>query len=126
MPSAARSYNIEFGLSMLAYVILLPITMTLIERFPDALWRYAVAIVPVIPLIFALIAMLRFFSRIDELARKIHLDSCAAAAGITAIAAFAYGMLENVGLPCLNMVLVTPFTIAAWGITTFIATRRYQ
>ena len=126
MPSATKSYLIEFGTAMVGYVVVLPIAMNIIERYPNAPWRYEVALVPVIPLVFVLVAMLRYFGRIDELARKIHLDSCAAAAGITAIAAFAYGMLENVGLPCLNMTLVTPFTIAVWGITTCIATWRYR
>ena len=126
MPSAAKSYTIEFGSAMIAYVILLPIVMTAIERYPTAPWRYAIALVPVIPLVFALVAMVRFFHRIDEMARKIHLDSFAVAAGATAIATFAYGMLENVGLPCMNMVLVAPFTVAAWGIASAVAAWRYR
>lgn len=126
MTSPARSYTIEFGSAMIAYVILLPLAMTYIERYPAAPWRYEVALVPVVPLVFALTAMLRFFHRIDEMARKIHLDAFAVSSGVTAIATFAYGMLENVGLPCLNMVLVAPFIIAVWGITTAIASWRYR
>jgi hypothetical protein len=117
---------IEFGSAMLGYVVLLPLAMTLIEKYPDAPWRFEIALLPVIPLVFALLAMLRFFGRIDELARKIHLDSVAAAAGVTAIATFAYGMLQNVGLPALNLTLVMPFTIAVWGISVSIASWRYR
>src|SRR5215471_17825419 len=101
MTSASKSYLIEFSSSMLAYVILLPISIVLIERYPSAPWRFEVALVPVIALCFALAAMLRFLGRIDELARKIQLESFAVAAGATAIATFGYGLLENVGLPSL-------------------------
>ena len=48
------------------------------------------------------------------------------AARWTAIATFAYGMLENVGLPCMNMTLVAPFTIAAWGLSTCVASWMYR
>jgi hypothetical protein len=126
MTTASRAYTVEFGSAMVGYVILLPIAMTFIQRFPDSPWRFGVALLPVVPLFFALLAMLRFFGRIDELARKIHLDAVAVAAGVTAIATFAYGMLENVGLPSLNMVYVFPFTIAVWGIATAIASWRYR
>jgi len=124
--SASKSYAIEFGTAMAAYVVVLPLAMTFISRYPDSHWRYAVALLPVVPLCFAMLAMLRFFGRIDELARKIHLDAFAIAAGATAIATFAYGMLQNVGLPPVNLTLVLPFTVGAWGIASCIASARYR
>jgi hypothetical protein len=126
MTTPSKSYAIEFGSSMLAYVILLPICVSINERFPDSAWRFVLALVPIVPLFFALVAMLRFFGRIDELARRIHFDGFAVAAGVTGLATFAYGMLENVGMPSLSMVWVLPFTIAVWGITTAISTWRYR
>lgn len=126
MTSPSKAYTVEFGGAMLAYVIVLPITMTLIVRYPDSSWRFAIALLPVIPLCFALAAMLRFYGRIDELARKIHLEAFAVAAGVTAIATFAYGMLQNVGLPPLNFVWVLPFTVAVWGIASAVASSRYR
>ena len=126
MTSPGKAYMVEFGSAMLAYTIILPIAMVLIQRYPDSSFRFAVALLPVIPLCFALAAMLRFFGRIDELARKIHLEAFAAAAGVTGIAAFAYGMLQNVGLPALNLVWVLPFTITVWGIASAVASWRYR
>ena len=81
---------------------------------------------PVIPLCFALAAMLRFLFRIDELALTIQLEGFAVAAGATAIATSGYGLLENVGLPSLNMTLVLPFTVAFWGLATAYASWRYR
>ena len=126
MDTARRSYLVEFGSSMLAYVVILPLVMAFIARHGDSPWRFAVALLPVVPLCFALAAMLRFFSRIDELARKIHLESFAVAAGVTAIATFAYGMLQNVGLPPINLTLILPFTVLVWGLGTAIASWRYR
>ena len=126
MASAGKAYMIEFGSAMLGYVIVLPIAMTLIERFPDSPWRFVIALLPVVPLCFALVAMLRFFSRVDELARKIHFDGFAIAAGVTGIATFAYGMLENVGLPPINMTFILPFIIGVWGLATAVSSWRYR
>jgi len=126
MTPASKAYLVEFGTAMLGYVILLPLAMELVEHHPDAAWRWGVVLLPVIPLCFVLAAMLRFFSRIDELQRRIQLDAVAVAAGVTAIATFAYGMLENVGAPNLNLVLVFPFTVAVWGIAAAVSSRRYR
>jgi hypothetical protein len=124
--SPSKAYVVEFGSAMLAYAIVLPVTMLLVAHYPDSSWRFAFALLPVVPLCFALGAMLRFFGRIDELARKIHLEAFAAAEGVTGIATFAYGMLQNVGLPPLNLVWVLPFTIAVWGIASAVASSRYR
>jgi hypothetical protein len=126
MTSAGKSYMVEFGSAMLAYVILLPVSITVIQRIPDSPWRFAVALVPIIPLFFALGAMLRFFGKLDELARRIQFDAFAVSAGVTGLAAFAYGMLENVGAPPLSMVWVLPFIIAVWGVTAAVSSRRYR
>ena len=126
MESARKAYFVEFGSAMVGYVIVLPIAMSVIQRFPDAPWRYAVALAPVVPLCFALAAMLRFFNRSDEMIRRVHFDAFAVSAGATAIATFAYGMLQNVGLPPINLTLVAPFTIAVWGIASCIAWWRYR
>jgi len=126
MPSPVKSYLAEFGTAMGAYVVLLPTCIETIDRMPDSPWRFALALVPVVPLVFVLVAMLRFFSRADELERKIHLDAVATACGVTAIATFAYGMLETVGLPSMNLVLVMPFMIAVWGTSAGIASWRYR
>ena len=39
---------------------------------------------------------------------------------------FAYGFLENAGLPKLSYVYVLPLMITLWGIGGAIATRRYR
>lgn len=126
MQAASRAYVIEFGSAMLGYAVVLVIAVTLINAHPDAPWRYAVACAPIIPVIFAVLAFVRFLSRLDELAQRIHLVALAVAFGATGLATFTYGFLENVGLPHIPYVWIFPFMIAAWGIAAAIASRRYQ
>lgn len=121
----ARQYLKEFGASMLAYVIVLPVSLNVIQTHPEASWRFAVALAPVIPLVFALLAFIRFFRNIDELQQRIQLEALACAVGVTIIVTISYGFLENVGFQHIGVIWVTPLLIAFWGIGTAIASRRY-
>lgn len=120
-----RRYLSEFGASMLAYVIVLPVSVSVIQAYPEASWRFAVALAPVIPLAFALMAFIRFFRNIDELQQRIHLEALAFSVGVTIMVTLSYGFLENVGFPHLSIIFVTPMLIAFWGIGAAIASKRY-
>ena len=125
MSKATRSYLIEFGGSMLAYTITLIIALQVIEANPQAPWRYALAVAPVIPICFALWAFIRALGRMDELQRRIQLNAIGFAFGATAIITFTYGFLELVGLPSLSYIWVLPLMIALWGIGGVAASLRY-
>ena len=126
MNKAAKAYVIEFGSAMLAYTIVLPISLTLIAQHPDAPARYVVALSPVIPMLFALAALLRFLGRVDEMQRRIQLDAFAVAAGATGLCTFAYAMLQNVGAPPIGFEWILPFIIVVWAVTGAVSTRRYN
>ena len=98
----------------------------LLNAYPHAPWRVLVALAPVIPMIFGLLAFVRFFSKMDELQRRIQLEAFAFAFGGTAIVSFTYGFLENAGFPALSWIWVFPLMMALWGIGAGIASRRYQ
>lgn len=125
--TATKQYNKEFLLAMLAYVIVLLVSVTLINIGPKgAWWRIPLALTPVIPAIFGMIAYIRFVSRIDELQRRIQFEGLAFGFGAAGILTFSYGFLENVGFPHISLLWVFPFMIALWGIGAAIAARRYQ
>jgi hypothetical protein len=89
-------------------------------------FRAPVALLPVIPAIFALVAYLRFLSRMDELGRRIQLEALAFSSGVTGFVTFTYGFLEeNAGFSHLSYIWVFPLMIAMWGIGGAIASRRY-
>ena len=110
---------------MFGYVVLLPLSIVLGSGL-DPVPRALVALVPMIPLGFALRAYLRFLGRMDELARRIQLDALGFAFGAAGMLTLSYGFLEGAGLPRLSYVWVFPLMIALWGIGAAVANRRYR
>jgi hypothetical protein len=111
---------------MLAYCIVLPVSIVIIQANPHAPWRVPLALAPVIPAVVALWAYVRFLNRLDELQRRIQLEALALAAGGTALLTFSYGFLENVGFPHLSVIWVLPLMIALWGLGAALASRKYH
>ena len=125
--SADRLYLKEFGAAMTAYVIFVIVSTTLINISPSsAWWRIPLALAPVIPAVFAMIAYMRFIGRIDELQRRIQFEGLAFGFGGAGILTFSYGFLENVGFPHISWLFVFPLMIALWGIGVTVASWRYR
>lgn len=112
---------------MAAYVVVVIVSITLINISPSsAWWRVPLALTPVIPAIFGIVAYMRFVNRMDELQRRIQFEGLAFGFGVAGILTFSYGFLENVGFPHISLLWVFPLMIALWGIGTGIAARRYS
>ena len=125
--NAGRTYTIELVVTMLvAYPIMVFGSITLLKMYPEAVWRPLVAIVPLIPVLFALRAFLRYLNRLDELQQRIQLNAIAFAAGATTILTLTYGFLENAGFPRISWVWVFPILVGLWGIAGAVANRRYR
>ena len=123
---AEKQYRREFFSAMAAYVVVVIVSITLINISPStAWWRAPLALAPVIPAIFGIIAYMRFVGRMDELQRRIQFEGIAFGFGVTGILTFSYGFLENVGFPHFNLLWVFPLMIALWGIGLGVAARRY-
>lgn len=126
MKNAARTYIIQFGLSMLGYVVVLLVSVSLLNGNPHAPWRIPVALAPIVPSAFALAVFVRYLGRMDELQRRIQFDAIALSFGATGILTFAYGFLENVGFPQLSWIWILPLMVVLWGLGGLIATARYR
>lgn len=127
MNTAAKTYVIRFTSAMLVYSILLVATTLIAQRLPDGSpLKIALIILPVIPIVFALLAFVRFFESMDELQKSIHLYALAFAFAASGLLSFTYGLLENAGLPQLSWVWIFPMMIAFWGIGSWLASRRYR
>ena len=123
--SAARSYTREFSLAMAAYVVVVLVSIKLVGAVDQPL-KTLVALTPLVPATFALIAYMRFLSRMDELGRRIQLEALAFGFGTAGMITFAYGFLENAGFPQLSYIWVFPAMIFLWGIGGAIAQYRYR
>ncbi len=122
MNQAGRAFVIQFWSAMLAYVLVLFVSVALIQRDPQAPWRYALAVAPVV----ALLGFIRFLRRVDELQRRIQLEAIGLSFAATAILTFAYGFLEDVGFPRLSYGWILPLMVMLWGLGLGLASRRYR
>ena len=125
MRKAEKTYTIQFIGSMIAYSLSLVVSILVLKASTDEWWRVPVALAPVVPAVFGLLAFVRFLGRIDELERRIQLEAIGFGFGGTAVLTFGYGFLENAGFPHLNWVYVFPMMIFLWGIGLAIARRKY-
>ena len=124
--TANRTYYKEFGAAMLAYVALLFISIVALDHVTSLVWRVPIALVPMVPAFFVLVAFVRFLGRVDEMQRLIHLEALAFAFGGTALLTFSYGFLQNAGFPSLSWFCVWPLMAVLWVIGQAWATRRYR
>jgi hypothetical protein len=123
---AGRRYAIEFSISMVAYAVVLIISIKTIEHGLSPALKLVFALLPLIPIAFVFAAIVRYMSSIDELQRRIQIESLSLAAGITALLAITYGFLETVGLPHLSAWYTYAAVMVAWLIAQPFVARRYR
>ncbi len=122
-----KRYYREFFISMGAYVIAVIVTSSLLARMEVSKpVQIVLALVPVIPTLFVIIAILRMMRDSDELFQKIQLQAVTLSAITTGLITFAYGFLENVGFPPFPTLWVLPIMFAMWGISLGYFIRKYQ
>ena len=114
------------GLALVAYAVLLAISVPITTTHPDAPWRFPLALLPMAPFIYGLLSYVRYLRSVDELQQRIMLEALAIAFGATAAITFAYGFLESVGLPHANWLFVWAVMGVAWLLAIEYAKRRYQ
>lgn len=123
--SSARYFR-EFGSAMAAYAVLMMGAAYATDQVPQSL-RVPLALVPIVPLWFALGAVVRFFRRADEFTRKRMLEAVGFAYVVGVMVAATYGIVEAVaGLPRISWVWVSPLFLILLGLGSLLAHRRYR
>jgi hypothetical protein len=118
--------QIEIGLALMAYMMFLLGSVTVLRANPDASWRYIVAVVPVAPAAMVLYLFVRRLARMDELQRRIQTEAFGFSLGATALITFAYGFLEGAGMPHLNWTYILPLMAILWAVGAAVFTFRYR
>jgi hypothetical protein len=118
--------QINFGFSMVAYLMVLVGAITLIQANPDASWRYYLALLPVLPALIGLVIFVRALMRLDDLQMRIQLYALGFSVGATALFTLGYGFFEEVGLPRLPLVSLVPVMALFWGLGTVFFGWRYR
>jgi len=128
MKSAVRTYNIQFGFVMAAYIVILFGSVHILSNYEfGSFLRAVIALLPVIPTLFGLKVIFIFYNAIDEFQKRIISEAMIASALITGFASFSYGFLEGaLELPAIPMIWVLPVMIGLYGIFTAILKWRYR
>jgi hypothetical protein len=126
MDTNAKRYSKEFGISMAAYAVMVPVSIWLLKYHDHSPLRYLYAVLPVIPAALAMWAAIRFFRGLDELQRRIQFEGIAFGFLGTCAISLTWGFLQNAGLPHADVIWVAPLLIFLWGVGRCLAARRYQ
>ena len=118
--------QINFGLALVAFLMMLVGAAIVIEANPGAEWTKFVAAAPSLPGAIVLYLFVRGLMSLDEIQVRIQLYALGLSLGATALATFAYGFFEGVGLPDLPPATVLPLMAVCWGLATAYFTWRYR
>jgi hypothetical protein len=111
-----QTYHRELFGSLFIYVAVLFGVSWFARGMQPGLALTSLALLPMLPVIGALWAIVRHFSRMDEYLRVWTLEVVALAGGITAIFSLTYGFLEGVGFPRLSMFVIWGVFMGSWGV----------
>lgn len=128
MTPAAKRYTFAFMGFMGAYtgaVIGAPFLDRAFDLAEPA--RLALALLPVVPALFALREFVIFLRSMDEVQARIQFEAILIAAGVVASASFAWGFVEEwMAVPHVSLIWVFPAMVAAWGVALPLVARRYR
>ena len=111
-----QTYFREMFVSIFIYVIVLFSITWYAKDMPDSLLRTTLALIPMLPALGMLWAIIRHFGRMDEYLRIRSLESVAIAGAVTASFSLTYGFMEGVGFPRLSMFVIWGVFMGGWGI----------
>ncbi|HQZ31163.1 MAG TPA: hypothetical protein PLG89_04795 [Arenimonas sp.] len=119
-----RRFAKQFAPPMALFTVSL---MLLAPRIRDAqtLWTgVLLALVPLLPLGWAMTALVRHISSLDEMRRRQHFESGALAGLLTCLAVFCWSLMEMAGLPRLPAAVVLPVFCSLYVLRYWQMTRR--
>ncbi|MHB1058397.1 MAG: hypothetical protein ACYC0F_11040 [Rhodanobacter sp.] len=131
MREVHRRYLREFLPAMAAYAVLIVVFGMFASGIGSVAWRVALALVPLLPILLAIRAMVRVLRDQDELERRIDLESFAIAAMATGFGFFSFGLLLMAGIGW-NVrgeavaIWVMPCLFASFGIAKLLVARHYR
>lgn len=115
--------------SIAAILVYFPVTagvLAWMRTHPDSSIRLLIALIPLVPLAFGLMAVVQLYRRSDERLRRIHMESLAFGFIFSAPLVVTYGFLETGGLQKISVWWVWIVMALAWTVGRFFVVRRYR
>ena len=127
--SIHQRYQREFWPAMAAYIAIMFLLWPLLPRVHDhALLEIALALLPVLPVLFVVRAMVRLVLGSDELEQRIHLIGLAVAATVVSTLSLAGGFPAAAGVVKLDgaiLIWIWPALVVVYAVGRGWASRRY-
>jgi len=120
----SRSYHREFWPGIAAYVVLVSLCPLLTRAADGSPWRYLWAVLPVLPALWVLRAVVRHLRRIDDYQRLLMLRGLGVGFGLAMVASLTLGLLELAGLDLPTGWIVYGVGMLGWAIAAATAARR--
>lgn len=125
--SNSRKYTVHLIGVLTLYFIFIVASVFCLQRINvGAPWKYLIAGAPFFPALLLLLVIVRVIRELDELQRKIQFEAIAFSFSAVAVISFGYGLLENAGMPPLNLIWICPLMTICWSSSVWFARRRYQ
>ncbi|TPG06515.1 hypothetical protein EAH88_14435 [Rhodanobacter glycinis] len=126
-----KRYLREFIPAMSAYVMLILLYGVLMPRTESLPLRVLLAVLPLLPIMLVIRAIVRVIRDQDELERRIDLEAIAIAAMATGFGYFSFGFLLNAGIglkvaPAAVAIWVMPCLFGTFGLAKLLVARRYR
>ena len=122
-----RRYVKEFLIVMSAYMVILMLSISILNRFElPKVWQIVISLAPALPVAFVIFSIMRLLIDSDELQQRVQLLATSFAAALTGLITFSYGFLENVDFPKFPTFFIFPLMIVLWGISLAYFSKRYQ
>ncbi|GAB2553282.1 hypothetical protein [Rhodanobacter koreensis] len=126
--SIHQRYQREFWPAMAAYVAIMFLLWPLLPKVHNALLEVVLALLPVVPVLFVVRAMVRLVLGSDELEQRIHLIGLAVAATVVSTLSLVGGFLAAAGIIKLDgaiLIWVWPILVVVYAFGRGWASRRY-
>jgi hypothetical protein len=118
--------QIQFGFGILAYLMVLVGSVTVVQANREAAWRYFIVVLPVIPAALVIWLTVRALARLDEVQKRTQMQALGFSLAATGLLTFGYGFLEGAGLPHMNPTFVLPLMALLWGLGLLGLNLRYR
>jgi hypothetical protein len=122
----AYKTQIQFAFAILAFLMILVGSVTVLQANGTVTWRYFIAATPALPAGIVIWLFVRALSRLDEVQKRVQLQALGFTLAATALLTFGYGFLESIGWPQMNGTLILPLIALLWGVGMIAIALRYR
>ncbi len=106
--------NYKLIIAMSAYVGSVFLMSSMRDEYAGQLWYWGLAIMPMLPMAYAVIISFQSVIHMDEMMKHIHMEAIVFSAFFTGFTTLSWSLMSNAGLPDLNVKWVFPMLVLSY------------